>query len=208
MPVDRSTAQRLFRLTLTAGCCALVFAGALFGWEEYKAYQHRVSVQQDEAELIAAGDDDHINLRAVMDSAGMENPEMAEIDSVDLPDATRVIGIEVHGSAACYVIDAMVDESKHIINTVIEETPVSITYCPLVDCARVLTLPAGAQADSVAPIKLRLGGLDSQNQMVFKYGNARYGQSSTKLPLSDVPHESSTLGEWKRLHPDSKVFRG
>lgn len=176
--------------------------------EQYEVYQHRVLVQQDEAELVASGNDDHINLRTVMDSPGVDNPPMSTLESADLPDHTRVIGIEIKGSAACYVVSAMVDESKHIINTVIKETPVSITYCPLVDCARVLTSPGETQPGSAAPIKLRLGGLDSQNQMVFKYGDVRYGQSSIKIPLADVPYESTTLGEWRRQHPNSKIFKG
>jgi hypothetical protein len=62
--------------------------------------------------------------------------------------------------------------------------------------------------DGDAPIPLRVGGLDVDDQMVLLLDGQRYGQESAAIPLCDVPFERTTLGKWKAKHPHSQIYVG
>lgn len=96
----------------------------------------------------------------------------------------------------------MLNPKHHIVNLVLNQNPVSVTYCDLVDCVRVLT------DETKVAIPLRVGGFDIDNQMVFLFGDHRYGQSSDGVPLRDHAFDRTTLGKWTELHPSTVVYLG
>lgn len=161
-------------------------------------------IEKEDAEMarILAGGKHHKPLRMVVDFPGIQDPPLKLAAHSNLPDSTRVIGIEVNGEPCAIVLGAMVDPARHIINLVLNHQPVSVTYCDLADCVRVLT------DERKAAIPLRVGGLDMDDQMVLLFENQRYAQLSMKLPLQDFPFVRTNLGAWMILHPASLVIGG
>lgn len=156
----------------------------------------------EEQERILQAGRYHKELLLLVDVPGNEDPEFRTSDDVTLADSTSIIGIEVAGEACAFPIDSLRGPERHIVNMVFDQTAVSVTYCDLVDCARVL------KDDRDHPIPLRVGGLDKDLQMVFLLHGERYGQESTALPFEDHPFTRTSLGEWKQTHPDTSVYIG
>ncbi|WP_197455889.1 DUF3179 domain-containing (seleno)protein [Stieleria neptunia] len=135
-----------------------------------------------------------------VDHAGVEQPPLQRSDAVDLIDSTPVVGIEVEDRAIAFVLEKMRDPKAHVVNLHFgQQTSVSVSYCSLVDCVRVL------KDDSESPIPLHVGGLDIDNQMVFLLNGKRYGQMSAALPLEDYPYARTTWGAWKQQHPKTRI---
>lgn len=159
-----------------------------------------LSDEDKEREAAILGGRFHKALRTYVDHPGVDQPDLNQIDDLDLVDATPVIGIEIEGDSIAFVMEKMVDPRAHIVNlNFAEERSVSVSYCYLADCVRVLS------KESNKPIPLHVGGMDVDNQMVFLLEGERYGQSSPVLPLADYPFSRTTLGDWKASHPQSKI---
>ncbi len=151
---------------------------------------------------IRAGGRHHKALQRLVEFPGVKNPELIRPENASLPDSTPVVGVEVDGAACAFVLSAMNDPSRHIVNLMINQKPVSVTYCNYADCVRVLS------QESNQPISLQVGGLDVDNQMVFLFQDQRYGQQSRAIPLSDYPFQRTTLGDWQQAHPETLVYVG
>lgn len=48
------------------------------------------------------------------------------------------MGIVINGEACAFVIQAMCPIDQHIVNLILNSTSISVTYCDLVDCVRVV----------------------------------------------------------------------
>ena len=135
-----------------------------------------------------------------MDHPGIDSRSLKTLPEDYLVDSTPVIGIEVDGEPMAFVMEKMMDPKAHIVNLNFKhKKSISVTYCYLVDCVRVLA------EDAEDPIPLHVGGLDVDKQMVFLLNGERYSQMSPDLPLADYPFKRTTLGNWKRLHPDTRI---
>lgn len=135
-------------------------------------------------------------------SDGTQQPELHEAGSAGLADDAPVIGVIVDGEARAYSVTAMSGVASHVVNDLFGDKPVSVTYCDRTDCTRVFTANTSGQA-----IPLKIGGfVDEELQLMFD--NQMYDQSSQALPLDDFHFESTTWGDWIRLHPGSRVFQG
>ena len=111
-----------------------------------------------------------------------------------------MVGVEIAGEAFAFVLDDMANPRKHIANLHVHGKAISVTYCNLVDCVRVLT------QDDDQPLALSVGGLDVNNQMVLLWEGKRYGQSSLAIPLGDYPFERMQWGEWLSQYPETRVY--
>lgn len=153
--------------------------------------------------VVAPGSEHHKPLQMVLDHPGVTKPKFANARSTKLPDDESVIGVVVKGKAFAFAREALLNPDEHIVNLLIDDTPISVTYCSMRDCARVFTRESGAE-----PIDLHVGGLDVSNQLVYLLEDTRYGQTSEEIPLEDFPFEWMTFGEWKQQHPDTLVYGG
>ena len=150
----------------------------------------------------------------LVDMPGVSDPELVDASEVELPDSTDVIGIEVGGKAIAFDLQSMGKPERHIVNLLVDQQPISVTYCNLVDCVRVFKRRENSDSkqteDSDAAergvIPLRVGGLDIDRQMVLLLEGERYGQESPSIPLIDHPHRRTSLGQWKRLHPHTCIY--
>jgi Protein of unknown function (DUF3179) len=133
---------------------------------------------------------------------GIRQPAMISVAEAQLPDETRVVGI-VHGTEArAYTVNSLSRMMTHVVNDLIQDVPVSITYCDLSDCARVLT--TGTRG---TPIDLWTGGF-TNGQLQLRFEERQYTHMSEELPLEDYPFTVTTLKEWRESHPDTLVYVG
>lgn len=113
-----------------------------------------------------------------------------------------VIGITVGGVSRAYAIVALSDVATHVVNDLIDGTPVSVTYCDQTECARVFTVH-----EKGAPIDLSVGGW-KEDAMSLQFNNQQYVQTASNIPLLDHPFELTTWKEWSASHPDTDVYTG
>jgi hypothetical protein len=144
----------------------------------------------------------HKPLRVKVDFPGIDQPELLAGDQVDLAPATEVIGVEIDGQACALVLNAMSEKERHVVNLMLNDSPVSVSYCNLSQCVRVLT------SDSSSTIPLGVGGLDIESRMVLLFKGQRYSQDSKDLPLQDIPFSRLEWGTWKLQHPETKIYLG
>ncbi|MCO8121588.1 DUF3179 domain-containing protein [Stieleria sp. TO1_6] len=216
MDSDRASSQFL-RSIVIAGGAAIVACGSFSvwnaGWIDWTPQSVQLRVKPSTAAEIAAERADiarikqlkvananHKALQMVAEFSGVQNPQLIDANKADLDDATAVIGISSGELDCAFVLKDMTSPKTHILNLVMGGQPVSVTYCNLVDCVRVVT------EDSDDAIPLNVGGLDVDDQLVFELRGTHYGQSSETLPLDDLPFTRTRWGAWKREHPSTKVW--
>jgi hypothetical protein len=162
--------------------------------------QARDRLEFAERERAIKGGTFHKPLQIYAYFAGIDQPVLSESSDVDLPDLTPVVGVEVNGESCAFVLEEMRDPATHIVNLIMNDKPISVAYCDLVDCVRVVS------DESQKPIPLHVGGLDVDQQLVLLLNGERYGQESADLPLQDYPFVRMSWLEWKQLHPDTRVY--
>lgn len=145
----------------------------------------------------------HDPLGMVLDIAGVKHPDLVAASELQLNSDEEVIGVEFQGKAFAFVKRGMHDPTTHIANLLVDGKPLSVTYCSMAQCARVVTADERDE-----PLDLRVGGLDIHSQMVLLFEEQRFGQASMQLPLNDQPFQQMTLGEWTKRHPSTSVYLG
>ncbi|MFK8113548.1 MAG: DUF3179 domain-containing (seleno)protein [Rubripirellula sp.] len=143
----------------------------------------------------------HQPLKSVLNLPSVDEPELLDIEQAELDDSTEIVGVEVNGESCAFVLDAMSDPTRHIVNLFLNKKPISVSYCSIQDCVRVLS----DESDELLP--LRVGGLDINNHMVFLFKGKRYSQESRELPAIDYDFVRTSFGAWKLLHPKTVVCR-
>jgi hypothetical protein len=133
---------------------------------------------------------------------GVRTPPGVSAGAANLADDARVIGISVNERHRAYSIPALSAMTSHVVNDLVDDVPVSVTYCNQSDCARVLTSDVRGQ-----PVDLWLGGWIG-GQMSLRYHDLYYPQTSRRLPLLDYPFTQTSWKEWRELHPDTDVYTG
>jgi len=117
-------------------------------------------------------------------------------------DESAVVGVSINGEDRAYLVAALSTVDGHVVNDIVQQCPVTVTYCDQRDCARVLTAH-----DSQEALAVGLGGWMDQ-RMLLLLGTKRIAQDATDLPFEDLPFEKTTWGRWKAAHPESKLYLG
>lgn len=143
---------------------------------------------------------------------GLRQPAVMAMEDVNLPDNAPIIGIEVAGRARAYLLRAMsLKPERHVINDLLGDRPISVTYCDRTNCARVFT-----SADKGAALNLDVGGWIGDS-LAVQINGINYEQKTGKnlttpggapLPYADCPFVQTTWGAWRSVHPQSDVFVG
>jgi hypothetical protein len=129
----------------------------------------------------------------------------------DIPDDAQVIGIVCDGRARAYSLAAMSLMTKHIVNDVIDTSPITVTYCDRLDCVRVFE----GEANSGKPLAVNLMGY--REGLLLQVGGQIYEQESGRsltsgngavIPLAAHPYQRTTWKEWKAVHPTTDIFTG
>lgn len=134
---------------------------------------------------------------------GLWKPKLLKVDEALVADDDEVIGITVDGTFRAYQVKAFISNGGRVLNDVVNNRAISVTYCDIWDLARVFTLDNGGEE-----IRLGLAGWRN-HQMDLNYEDLQYGQKTSKdIPLDDYPHERMTWLEWKSAHPDTLIYLG
>ena len=154
---------------------------------------------------------------------GILRPATLEADEARVSDDRVVIGVRVGMMARAYLLSAfgennlqfpigrtgiaMIDAqdeaalARHVVNDIVGGQPITVTYCGLQQCARVLT-----EVNRGAPLDVAVGGWD--DGLLLFIDGSRMPQRSDGIPLEDVPFELTTWKEWRDEHPQTDVYVG
>ncbi len=138
--------------------------------------------------------------RPPLDVKGIEAPLVVAPDQAGISDQERIIGVVVGSVQRAYLLRTFhlpgpLDPSNpgsfellrfHVVNDVIENVPVTVTYCDLNDCTRVLTDP-----QRKGPLDVGVGGL-RDGEMLLVVSGQSIPQSSQDIPLDDLSFELTT----------------
>ena len=120
-----------------------------------------------------------------------------------------VIGVTLNGESKAYPIQLI--GYHHQVKDTIGNTPVIITYCTVCRTGRVFSPLVNGK-----PETFRLVGMDHFNAMFEDAETHSWWQQATgeaiagplkHTRLSELPSAQSTLAEWLRQYPDSKVMQ-
>ncbi len=145
---------------------------------------------------------------------GVVTPATVGSHEAALADDQEIIGIEVGGKARAYSLRAMSALSRHIINDVVGDSAVSITYCDGSECIK-----AFGGGDRRTPLDISNVGL-LDGHMLLQVANVSYiqetgeiveapaGTSPPPFPYATIPSTRTTWGKWKARHVETDVYTG
>lgn len=141
---------------------------------------------------------------------GINAPIIKLASEVDLKEEDKIIGFSQFGKPRAYPIKMMSGMLNRVVNDVFpvgdssRMAPVTVTYCSMTDCARVLTgeSPEGASHLDLGTLGLLDGGL------ALRWKGRQFKQNDQIEGLTDLPFELTTWGEWKSKYPETEVFAG
>ncbi len=204
----RSVLIPLAAAVILAGCAA-----ANYAWQSYvrsplpdTALLTRDAV--DQADCL----DEAAPTEILMNVLGIYEPEYATLHDRRITDAMRVIGIVINGRALAFSVRALSmpaglpfsasQTRRHVVNQLIGDTAVSVTYCDTSHCARVLS-----RSHQSRWLELGVGGI-CNGQMLLCFEGQQYYHNSREIPLSDVDYEVTSWSKWKARHPASQIYLG
>ena len=130
---------------------------------------------------------------------GVRQPAHFATKDVTVPPTTEIIGVIVDKEARAYIVSDLAGMTTHVINDLIADRPVSITYCNRTNVARVFS------SGTTETIELNVGGW-KQNQMLIQYEGQMFEHLSADVPLTDYPFERTSFIEWTLKHPTTRVI--
>lgn len=140
--------------------------------------------------------------------AAIDNPVIIKSPKPSaIGENARVIGIVVEGTARAYLVDSFVynpglsatGAGVHVVNDVINNRPISITYCDMLDCTRVFS-DSGTNR-----LEIKVVGF-KDNSMMLGVDGKYYPQTSKKIRFGDFPYEDTTWKKWLQSHPNSQLY--
>lgn len=137
------------------------------------------------------------------------NKTFAAAANNKIPLNRLVIGVVINNEAKAYPIQVI--GYHHQVRDTLGNTPVMITYCTVCRTGRVfLPLVHGIPED------FRLVGMDHFNAMFEDASTKSWWQQATgtsvagplkNAQLTEIPSRQSTLAEWLRQYPDTKILQ-
>ncbi len=157
--------------------------------------------EQSEAELMALeAEMMPDNPSEELDEPGIYDATYYTAEQVAFPDSEEVIGIAVDGYACAYLLGGMNDVDQHIVHHDLGDKKLTVTYCDKSQCVAVFDR-AGTTAE------IRNGGFSGETLWLL-YDGKRFEQDAPDIPLTNFPSVRTTWGEWKKQHPDTRVYVG
>ncbi len=142
----------------------------------------------------------------------IDNPKFQSVQEADeiLEDSEFVLGLNINGDIRAYPLQILV--WHEIVNDVVGEEPVAVTYCPLCFTNQVFnrTLSDGNTVEFGTSGKL----YNSNLVMYDRKSNSLWSQALGEgivgdysgVKLERIPFDVAYWKEWKELYPESKVL--
>ena len=140
----------------------------------------------------------------------IDNPIFADVNNSQfMADSNTVIGLEINDEAKAYPLFILV--WHEIVNDEVGGVPVSVTYCPLCYTNQVFErLINGNVVEFGTSGKLYNSNLLMYDRYTESYWSQALGMAVkgelTGYQLNLVPFDVITWGDWKTLHPNTKVL--
>ena len=141
----------------------------------------------------------------------IDNPKFVFVKEANefLNDNELVLGINLNNDKRAYPFQILV--WHEIVNDIVGGKPVAITYCPL--CGTGIAYERTINSE---PVEFGVSGLLYNSDLVMYdrktdtlwdqvSGRAIVGEL-TGMRLKQVPIDTVTWGDWKKLYPDTKVL--
>jgi len=177
-------------------CTGVIVLGAVLGTEDKKI---TIVLPESYNELINGK-------RAPQDTPmmlpGLIAPVTLTAQQAQVTATEQVIGVTIGEQNRAYILSAFDALGAKVINDLIQEIPITVTYCDIHERARVFT-----SAERGEYLTVGLGGW-MDREMFFYFDNIRFGHSSENAPLPDYPYIITTWGEWLEQHPASRIYLG
>jgi hypothetical protein len=142
----------------------------------------------------------------------IDNPKFQSVQEADeiLEDSELVLGLNINGDIRVYPLQILV--WHEIVNDVVGDQPVAVTYCPLCFTNQVFnrTLNDGNTVEFGTSGKL----YNSNLVMYDRKSNSLWSQALGEgivgeyagVKLERIPFDVACWKEWKELYPESKVL--
>jgi hypothetical protein len=142
----------------------------------------------------------------------IDNPKFHSVQEADeiLEDSELVLGLNINGDIRVYPLQILV--WHEIVNDVVGDQPVAVTYCPLCFTNQVFnrTLNDGNTVEFGTSGKL----YNSNLVMYDRKSNSLWSQTLGEgivgeyagVKLERIPFDVAYWKEWKELYPESKVL--
>ena len=140
----------------------------------------------------------------------IDDPKFADVsDAQFISDSDTVIGLEINGEAKAYPLFILV--WHEIVNDKVGDTPVAVTYCPLCYTNQVFErILDGKEVEFGTSGKLYNSNLVMYDRLTNSYWSQALGQAITGeltgQELKIIPFDVITWGDWKTIHPNTKVL--
>jgi hypothetical protein len=131
-------------------------------------------------------------------------PQTLTAEDAEVEDSAWVIGVSVKGRHRAYRMRGMKLLETHVVNDLIEQVPVTVTYCDLRACIRGFTAPN----ESEVPLTVRVGGFDDRDGLMLTVDGQLFAQAADETPLTPFSVETMSWKEWKSAHPDTDIYMG
>lgn len=188
---------------LSLGMVEAVAVGLCYSHERITLHLHRwdITPQDDLTDGLFA-----------FYAPGIDRPPIREARVVRLPDEEQILGVQVDGRYRAYRVNSLRDRSHHILNDVIGDRPVTVSYCDINDFARAVK-----GDEQGAPLPISQGGVFSGG-MILCVDGAEYAQQTLKssrrgtsvppFPYQTISVVRTTWKVWRERHPQTDVFEG
>jgi hypothetical protein len=143
---------------------------------------------------------------------GMRMPDVVKAYEVDLPEDEPVIGVSAGGKHRAYRVKAMVRITDHVINDLLDEVPVTVTYDERNNRAQVFTCDARGR-----PMDIEMGGYFNgmlirvdRRRMVRQESGRYLSRPGTEgeQALTTMPFTRTDWKTWRTTFPETDAFVG
>jgi len=140
---------------------------------------------------------------------GVRQPPARSAAEVDVPGEAAIIGVSAGGRHRAYLIEGVDRRLPAIVNDLLADIPVTVTYFEPTGHARVFTANARGE-----PLNIALGGLGKR--MLLRLPQGSYWQDDVEpttpevepFPYGDLAFEVMSWKRWRELHPDTDIYVG
>ncbi|MDR3632203.1 MAG: DUF3179 domain-containing (seleno)protein [Isosphaeraceae bacterium] len=148
---------------------------------------------------------------------GIREPPTVPAANSPIPEDEDVIGISVGSRARAYRLKAFGHPTTHIVNDLVGDVPITVTYCDANQCTQAFT-----HSTRGVPLDISQGGQMRRSQeMIIRADGHGFRQRSLQFepqaglaevpptfPYPTHPFTLTTWKKWREAHPDTDVYMG
>lgn len=141
---------------------------------------------------------------------GIQKPPLIAAAKAELAADHEIIGVLAEGRQRAYSVKGMSGMTQHVVNDLIGQTPVTVTYCVRTDYVQVFT------ANTLGK-PLDVWTLGWAGELLLRSDNETFSQKtgyykalakSDQQPFPNLPFVRMKWNEWLALYPNSEVYLG